>query len=82
MRHIGWKKCGHGLASRPLETSDPGFLDDLLRVFGYPGGSGALLLAGQFLGALDDRVLCRRGLPMPTSTGICGHTHCLASARV
>ena len=37
----------HGLASRPLETSDPGFLDDLLRVFGYFGGSGALLLAGQ-----------------------------------
>ena len=29
-----------------METSDPGFLDDLLRVFGYPGGSGALLLAG------------------------------------
>ena len=47
LRHIGWEKCGHGLASRPLETSDPGFLDDLLRVFGYPGGSGALLLAGQ-----------------------------------
>ena len=46
LRHIGWEKCGHGLASRPLETSDPGFLDDLLQVFGYPGGSGALLLAG------------------------------------
>ena len=47
MRYIGWEKCGHGLASRPLETSYSGFLDDLLRVFGYPGGSGALLLAGQ-----------------------------------
>ena len=29
LRHIGWEKCWHGLASRPLETSDPGFLDDL-----------------------------------------------------
>ena len=47
LRHVGWEKCGHGLASRPLETSDPGFLDDLLRVFGYPGGSGELLLADQ-----------------------------------
>ena len=47
LRNIGWEKCGHGLASRPLETSDPGFLDDLLQVFGYSGGSGALLLAGE-----------------------------------
>ena len=47
LRHIGWEKCGHGFASRPLETSDPGFLDALLQVFGYPGGSGALLLSGE-----------------------------------
>ena len=32
LRHIGLEKCGHGLASRPLETSDPGFLDALLQV--------------------------------------------------
>ena len=48
LRHIGWEKCGHGLAYRPRETSDPGFLDSLLQVFGYPG-AGALLLAGELL---------------------------------
>ena len=67
MRHVGWEKCGHGLASRPLETSDPGFLDDLLRVFGYPVGSGALLLAGQLpLRYCTERFAFRkpcRGLP-------------------
>ena len=47
LRHTGWEKFGHGLASRPLETSDPGFLDALLQVFGYPGGFGALLLADE-----------------------------------
>ena len=26
LRHLGWEKCGHGLTSRPKETSDPGFL--------------------------------------------------------
>ena len=46
LRHISWEKCGHGLTSRPRETSDFGFLDSLLQVFSYPGGSGALLLAG------------------------------------
>ena len=46
LRHIGWEKCGHGLTSRPKETSEPGFLDSLLGVFGYPAGSGRVLLAG------------------------------------
>ena len=46
LRHLGWEKCGHGLTSRPRETSDPGFLDSLLGVFGYPAGSGRVLLAG------------------------------------
>ena len=45
LRHNGWEKCGRGLTSRPRETSDPGFLDSLLQVFGYPGGSGDLLIA-------------------------------------
>ena len=36
LRHLGWEKCGHGLTSRPRETSDPVFLDSLLEVFGYP----------------------------------------------
>ena len=65
----------HGLASRPLETSDPGFLDDLLRVFGYPGGSGAVLLAGQLpLRYCTDRFALRKpcwGLPER------GHVHSL-----
>ena len=25
LRHLGWEKCGHGLTSRPRETSDPVF---------------------------------------------------------
>ena len=46
LRHGGWEKCGHGLTSRPRETSDPVFLDSLLEVFGHPVRSGSLLLAG------------------------------------
>ena len=45
LRHLGWEKCGHGLTSRPRETSHPGFLDSLLEVFGYPEASGGLLLS-------------------------------------
>ena len=45
--HVGWEKCGHGLTSRPRETSDPGFLDSLLQIFGCPLGSCAVLLAGE-----------------------------------
>ena len=47
LRHLGWEKCGHGLTSRPWETSHPKFLDSLLEVFGYPEGSGGLLLSGE-----------------------------------
>ena len=47
LRHLGWEKCGHGLSSRPRETSDPVFLDSLLEVFGDPVKSGGLLLAGE-----------------------------------
>ena len=43
LRHSGWEKCGHGLTSRPT----PDFLDSLLEVFGYPVGSGGLLLSGE-----------------------------------
>ena len=46
LRHLGWEKCGHGLTSRPRETSDPSFLDSILGVFGYPAGSGKVLLDG------------------------------------
>ena len=74
-RHIGWEKCGHGLASRPRETSEPGFLDSLLQVFGYPGGSGAVLLAGELpLRYCTDRFALRKpcwGLPER------GHVHSL-----
>ena len=38
LRHLGWE--------RSQETSHPGFLDSLLAVFGYPVGSGGLLLSG------------------------------------
>ena len=46
IRSIGWVRCGHGLTSRPSEASDAGFLDDLLFLFGYPVGSGQLLVDG------------------------------------
>ena len=43
---IGWVQSGHGLTSRPRETSDIRFLDELLFLFGYPPGSGCALLRG------------------------------------
>ena len=46
LRSIGWERCGHGLTSRPLEASGAVFLDDLLSLFGYPGGSGQSLVDG------------------------------------
>ena len=46
LRSIGWERCGHGLTSRPLATSDAGFLDDLLSLFGHPVGSGQSLVDG------------------------------------
>ena len=46
LRHIGWVQSGHGLTSRPRETSDIRFLDELLFLFGYPPGSGGALLRG------------------------------------
>ena len=46
LRHIGWERCGHGLTSRPRESSSEDFLNKLLVLFGYPSGSAAALLAG------------------------------------
>ena len=46
IRHIGWEKCGHGLTSRPRESSSELFLDELLGIFRYPPTSGRALLAG------------------------------------
>ena len=46
LRHIGWDTCGHGLTSRPRESSSELFLDELLSLFRYPSGSGRALLAG------------------------------------
>ena len=46
LRHIGWVQSGHGLTSRPRETSDVRFLDELLFLFGYPPGSGCALVRG------------------------------------
>ena len=43
---IGWERCGHGLTSRPCESSSEEFLNRLLVLFGYPDGSAAALLAG------------------------------------
>ena len=49
LRHIGWERCGHGLSSRPRESSSEFFLDKLLVLFGYPDRSAAALLAGTLL---------------------------------
>ena len=46
LRHIGWERCGHGLTSRPRESSSEDFLDKLLVLFGYPDRSAAASLAG------------------------------------
>ena len=46
LRHIGWEKCGHGLTSRPRESSSELFLDEFLGLFRYPPRSGRALLAG------------------------------------
>ena len=45
-RHIGWEKCGHGLASRPWETFSVAFLVHLWVLFRYPPYSAAALLEG------------------------------------
>ena len=44
-RHIGWEKCGHGLTSRPRETSSAAFRNELL-LLRYPPGSAPALLSG------------------------------------
>ena len=46
LRHVGWKKCGHGLTSRLRESSSELFLDELLGLFRYPSKSGRALLNG------------------------------------
>ena len=46
LRHIGWEKCGHGLTSRPRQSSSELFLDELLGLFRYPPRSGRALLTG------------------------------------
>ena len=58
----------------------PGFLDALLQMFGYPGGSGALLLAGELpLRYCTDRFALRKPCwSLPER----GHVHSLlTSAR-
>ena len=46
LRHIGWKRCGHGLTSRPQESASEDVLNRLSVLFGNPSGSAAALLAG------------------------------------
>ena len=43
---LGGSGCGHGLTSRPRESSSVDFLHKLLVLFGYPDRSAAALLAG------------------------------------
>ena len=46
LRHFGWERCGHGFTSGPRESSSVPFLNELLRLFGYPSGSVGALLDG------------------------------------
>ena len=46
LRLIVWERCGHGLTSRPRESSSVPFLNELLRLFGYPSGYAGALLVG------------------------------------
>ena len=46
LRHLGWLQCGHGLTSRPLESSLPGCLEPLLGLLGYPAGGVSALSNG------------------------------------
>ena len=60
LRHIGWEKCGHGLTSRPCESSSELFLDELLALFRYPPMSGRALLTGTLpLRYCADRFACK-----------------------
>ena len=46
LRHSVWETCGHGLTSRPRESSSELFLDELLGLFRYTPKSGRALLSG------------------------------------
>ena len=73
LRHIGWEKCCHGLASRPRESASLHFLDELLALFRHPAGSGRALLAGTLpLRYCATRFACLTPscrLPVPGSVG-------------
>ena len=49
LRHIGWERCGHGLACGLRESASELFLNELLSLFNYPPGSARALLAGILL---------------------------------
>ena len=74
----GWEKCGHGLTSRPRETSCPEFLDSLLEVFGYPVNSGGLLLSGELplRFSSDNFALRGPGWSLPDYGGVPGFVIC------
>ena len=79
LRHIGWERCGHGLASRPRESTSEGFLDQLL-LFQYPRKSSRELLDATLpLRYCSTWFACRAptwSLPMP------GHVAALVHAGV
>ena len=53
-RRIGWDSCGHGLTSRPRESASVPFLNELLKLFGYPS-------AGVVIGGVMSIVFILRG---------------------
>ena len=43
LSHLGWRRYGHGLSSRPRESCDHQILAPLLDFFGYPDGAATEL---------------------------------------
>ena len=80
LRHIGWERCGHGLTSRPRESPSVPFLNELLRLVGYPSGSAGALLAGTLpLRYCTTRFACR----IPTwRLQVPGHAASLVTAGI
>ena len=68
LRHLGWEGSGHGLTSRPRETSSRVMLDELLFLLGYPLHSGDALL-----GTLLPQRYCKRrlGVSVPSWMAAC-----------
>ena len=79
LRHIGWEKSGHGLASGPRESASKAFLNELLQLFGYPRRSAPTLLAGTL--PLKYCAVRFAGKVPALRLAVSGHAACLVTAE-